>query len=363
MAALIELMLALLRDFVQASFRARAAIVAENLFLRRQLALYQERKVRRRRPTPAVKLALVTLGRFFPWPDALAIAKPETFVRWHRAGFRLFWRWRSRSAGRRPLPRNLQALIVTMGRENPSWGEGRIADELSLKLGLYVDPRTVGKYLKEDGGPRRPVGQRWATFVQNHASAIVACDFFASVTATFQVLYVFVAMEIGSRRILHCNVTAHPTADWTRQQFREFLDGESGHQYLVHDRDCVFSAEVDIAVNGFGLKVLKTPVRSPMANAHCERVIGTIRRECLDYLIPLNAQHLRRTVREFATHYNRGRPHSALGPGFPEPTKAAGPGPTPASDRRHRLPAGYRVARSTVLGGLHHEYRLEEEVA
>src|SRR6185312_143892 len=151
-----ELMLALLRDFVQASFRARAAIVAENLFLRRQLALYQERKVRRRRPTSAVKLALVTLGRFFPWPDALAIAKPETFVRWHRAGFRLFWRWKSRSAGRRPLPRNLQALIVTMARENPSWGEGRIADELSLKLGLFVDSRTVGKYLKQHG-PRRPV--------------------------------------------------------------------------------------------------------------------------------------------------------------------------------------------------------------
>jgi transposase InsO family protein len=125
--------------------------------------------------------------------------------------------------------------------------------------------------------------------------------------------------------------------------------------------DCVFSAEVDTGVNGFGLKGLKTPARSPMANAHCERVVGTIRRECLDYLIPLNAQHLRRTVREFAFHYNRGRPHSALGPGFPEPTKATGP--TPASGSRHRLPAGYRVARSTVLGGLHHEYRLDEEVA
>jgi hypothetical protein len=195
-------MLALLRDLVQASFRARAAIVAENLFLRRQLALYQERKVRRRRPTPAVKLALVTLGRVFPWRGALAIAKPETFVRWHRAGFRLFWRWRSRSAGRRPLPRNLQALIVTMARENPSWGEGRIADELSLKLGLFVDSRTVGKYLKENG-PRRPVGQRWATFVQNHASAIVACNFFTSVTATFQVLYVFVAKGILFARLRH----------------------------------------------------------------------------------------------------------------------------------------------------------------
>jgi putative transposase len=152
--------------------------------------------------------------------------------------------------------------------------------------------------------------------MQNHATAIVACDFFTSVTKTFQVLYVFIAIEIGSRRILHCNVTDHPTAEWTRQQFRAFLDGESDHRYLIHDRDTIFSAEVDEALNGFGLKVLKTPVRNPMANAHCERLIGTIRRECLHYLIPMNERHLRRIVRDFAAHYNRGRPHTALGPAF-----------------------------------------------
>jgi transposase InsO family protein len=182
---------------------------------------------------------------------------------------------------------------------------------------------------------------------------------FTSVTATFQVLYVFVAIEIGSRRILHGSVTDHPTADWTRQQFREFLDGESGHRYLIHDRDSVFSVEVDAALKGFGLRVLKTPVRSPMANAYCERVIGSIRRECMDYLIPLNERHLKRILREFITHYNRGRPHSALGPGFPEPVKAT----VPASGHRHRLPPGHRVARTPVLGGLHHEYRLEKDVA
>jgi transposase InsO family protein len=189
--------------------------------------------------------------------------------------------------------------------------------------------------------------------------AIVACDFFTSVTATFQLLYVFVAIEIGTRHMLHVNATDHPTADWTRQQFRAFLDGESGHRYLIHDRDTVFSAEVDEALNGFGLKVLRTPVRSPMANAYCERVIGTIRRECLDYLIPLNARHLRRVLSEFATHYNRGRPHTALGPGLPEPAQA----PLPVGGHRHRLPNGYGVVRTPVLGGLHHEYRLEEDVA
>ena len=218
---------------------------------------------------------------------------------------------------------------------------------------------SVGKYLKLGGRPRQPSGQRWATFIHNHASAVVACDLFTSVTATFQVLYVFVAIEIGSRRILHGNVTDHPTADWTRQQFREFLDGESGHRYLIHDRDSVFSVEVDAALKGFGLRVLKTPVRSPMANAYCERVIGSIRRECLDHLIPLNERHLKRILREFITHYNRGRPHSALGPGFPEPIEAT----VPASGHRHRLPPGHRVARTPVLGGLHHEYRLQKDVA
>jgi transposase InsO family protein len=253
----------------------------------------------------------------------------------------------------------LRALIFTMARENPSWGEGRIADELSLKLGVLVDPRTVSKYMKESGRPRPPAGQRWSTFVRNHAEAIVACDFFTSVTVTFQVLYVFVVIEIGTRRILHLNITGHPTAEWTRQQFRAFLDGESAHRYLIHDRDTIFSAEVDAAVEGFGLKVLKTPVRAPMANSFCERVIGTLRRECLDYLIPLNARHLKRMLSEFATHYNRGRPHSALGPGLPEPAETT----VPSSGHRHRFPAGYHVAKTPVVGGLHHEYRLEREVA
>ena len=246
-----------------------------------------------------------------------------------------------------------------MAGENPSWGEGRIADELSLKLGLLVDARTVGKYLKQASRPRPPRNQRWATFVQNHATEIIACDFFTSVAAAFQVMYVFIAMEIGSRRILHVNVTDHPTAEWTRQQFRDFVDGQSGHRYVVHDRDTIFSTKVDEALSGFGLNVLKTPVRSPMANAHCERVIGTIRRECLDYLIPMNERHLKRIVREFATYYNRGRPHTALGPGLPEPNQAA----VPAGRHRYELPSGYRIAKTPVLGGLHHDYRLEQEVA
>ena len=158
--------------------------------------------------------------------------------------------------------------------------------------------------------------------LRNHALAIVACDLCVSITATFQILYVFVAMEIGSRRILHCNVTEHPTAEWTAQQFREVLADSHPYRFVVHDRDSIFSSLLDRTLEGFGVQVLRTPIRAPKANAFCERLIGTIRRECLDYLIPVNQRHLRQTLKEFVCFYNRGRPHASLGPGIPEPVHA-----------------------------------------
>ena len=293
--------------------------MAENLFLRKQLALFQERKKRPRPVSSGGRFVLLALARFFAWRGALVIVKPETFLKWHRTAFRMFWRWKSRKRGRPRLPKNLRELVLRMARENPTWGEGRIADERSLKLGVKVAPRTVAKYL-ETNRPRGTTGsQRWSTFVRNHAKGIVACDFLVCVTASFRVLYVFVAMEIGSRRILHSNVTGHPTAEWTTQQFREFLAFDHPYRFLIHDRDSIFSSAVDEALKGFGIRVLKTPVRAPKANAYCERLVGIIRRECLDFLIPLSEGHLKRIVREFVRHYNRGRPHSALGPGIPEP--------------------------------------------
>jgi putative transposase len=172
-------------------------------------------------------------------------------------------------------------------------------------------------------------------------------------------LYVFVAMEIGSRRILHTNVTAHPTAEWTIQQFRELLAFDHPYRFLIHDRDGIFSPCVDQALKGFGVRALKTPVRAPTANAFCERLVGSIRRECLDFLIPINERHLRVILKEFTIHYNRGRPHSALGPGIPDPAQDK----VPASGHRHKLPTGYYVKSTLVLGGLHHDYRLEKEAA
>jgi transposase InsO family protein len=195
--------------------------------------------------------------------------------------------------------------------------------------------------------------------VRNQARAIVACNFFISVTASFRVLDVFVAMEVGSRRILHTNVTARPTAEWTIQQFREFLAFDHPYRFLIHDRDCIFSPSADESLKGFGVRVLKTLLRAPKANAFCERLIGTIRRECVDYFIPINERHLRVLVNEFVVHYNRGRPHSSLGFGIPEPNQTR----LPASVHRHKLPAGYSIKSTPALGGLHQEYRLEKEVA
>jgi hypothetical protein len=202
-------------DLVRLAFLAahsRGALAAENLFLRKQLALFQERKVKPRRAADSTRWMMATLSRIFKWRDALVNVKPDTLIRWHRKGFRLFWRWKSKPTGRPRLPKDLRQLIREMAAENPTWGEERIANELKLKLGIRVSPRTVEKYLR-DGPVRTPdPKQRWLTFVHNHAKVIVACDFFVVVTATFRTLYVFVIMELGTRRILHHNVTAHPTA-------------------------------------------------------------------------------------------------------------------------------------------------------
>ncbi|HEY1212692.1 MAG TPA: integrase core domain-containing protein [Bryobacteraceae bacterium] len=243
-----------------------------------------------------------------------------------------------------------------MAAENPTWGEERIAEELRLKLQIRLSPRTVGKYVKRL--PRPPGGkdQRWSTFLRNRGHQMVACNFFVSVTAGFRLVYVFVALEIGSRRLIHLNVTEHPTADWTLQQLRETLPGDQDYKFVFHHRHKTFSNCLDEEVESWGVQVLRTTVRMPIANAHCERPIGTIRRECLDHLIPLNAFHLRGTLREWARHYNAGRPHRSLGSGIPDQVQQA-----PAVFKQAAQPSSRsRVIAKRILGGLHHEYRWAE---
>ncbi len=254
-------------------------------------------------------------------------------------------------------------LIRRMARDNPSCGQEWIANELLLKLGLRVSPRTVRKYLPTRlgrGGHERVSPQRWRTFVRNHAHAIVACDFCVVVTATFRLLYVFVLMEHVTRRILHVNVTAHPTAQWTMRQLRDTISADHTYRFLIHDRDAIFSRDLDHGVSHLGLRALKTPPQSPQANVICERLLGTLRRECLDHVIPLTANHLRRLLQQWVQHYNAGRPHMSLGPGIPQPSPSL---PVPLQAHRHRFPKHLRVVAHTILGGLHHEYRLAANAA
>jgi putative transposase len=291
----------------------RSALAAENLFLRKQLALYQERYVKPRRVPHTTRMALIWLAGWFDWRHALCVVQPETFLRWHRQGVRLFWRWKSRR-GRPPIPPDLQGLIRRMARENPTWGEERIANEPLLKLGLRVSLRTVRKYMPkrlDHGRGTRVTSQHWRTFVRNHAQAIIACDFCVAVTATFRLLYIFVLMEHATRRLLHVSITAHPTAHWTLQQLREAIPADHAYRFLIHDRDRIFSAPLDHSIRHLGLRVLKTPPQSPQANALRERLIGTLRRECLDFVIPLTKTHLRRLLHEWAAYYNKYRlsPH------------------------------------------------------
>ena len=326
LSSLVELVRNVLGVFIDAlsffrlTLRSPSALAAENLFLRKQLGLYIERQKKPRHATSRIRFTLAQLAKLFEWRDALTVVKPETLIRWHRKGFRVFWKWKSRSSGRPKVPANVRKLIVEMATRNPTWDEERIANELLLKIGIRISPRTIRRYMPE--GPERPTvpSQRWMTFVRNHAKAIIAADFFVVATATFRLVYVLVIMEIGTRRILHVNVTQHPTANWTLQQFRECVTGDEGYKFVIHDRDSIYSRELDSSLRTLGLRVLRTPYRSPQANAFCERLIGSARRECLDFMIPFDEDHLRRILKLWTVHYNRSRPHSSLGPGVPDPT-------------------------------------------
>jgi putative transposase len=286
-------------------------------------------------------MSLVLLSKLFDWRDALIIVRPETLIRWHRAGWRLLWRWKCRP-GRPPIPLELRQLIRRMAR-------------------VRVSPRTVRKYM-----PKRPPGcprgdQRWSTFLRNHAKAVIACDFFVAVTATFRLLYVFVVIHHSSRRLVHFNVTAHPTSAWTLQQLREAVGYEECYRYLIHDRDSIFAKSLDESIARLGMTVLKSPFQSPKANAICERVIGTIRRECLDWLIPVSQSHLRSILKEWIAHYNQARPHMQLGPGAPDPPSDLCF--TQTRQSRHRVSERLIVHAKSVLGGLHHEYSYAPEPA
>ena len=280
------------------------------------------------------------------WKDLLVVVKPETVLRWHRAGFRLFWRLKSTltaKPGRPGLEPEIRDLIRRMALENPTWGAPRIHGEL-LKLGFDVAERTVPRFM-----PKRPAPpgslESWKTFLRNHAPDIAAMDFFAVPTLSFRVLYVFVAIQHGSRRILHVNVTEHPGSQWLVQQLREAFPGDEVPRHLLHDRDCIFSDLVDGAITSMGIEPKRTSFRSPWQNGLCERWIGSCRRELLDHVVPFGEAHLRRLLLEYVRYYHDDRTHLGLGK------------ETPA--RRPVIPRpsrGANVVSLPRISGVHHRY-------
>jgi transposase InsO family protein len=290
-APIILALLATVRVF----FRSRNDTALEILALRQQIVV-----LKRKRPRPRLnqfdRLFWIILRCVWPrWTEVLLAVKPETVVGWHRAGFRLFWKWQSRAcAGRPKATAEIRALIHRLAEENATWGAPRIHRELQ-KLGFVVSERTVARYLQRVGR-RGDCSKAWLTFLRNHPEVIAAFDFFTIPTVTFQVLYCFFVIEHVRRKILHFNVTPHPTAEWVVQQLREAFPEAASYRYVILDRDAKFDDGVISFLQGTGLTLKRTNVRSPWQNGIAERWVGSCRRELLDHVIPLNEQHLRRLV-------------------------------------------------------------------
>ena len=335
--------LSLILCIVPAIFKDRADLVAENIALRHQLSCFIHRG-RRPRIRPVDRVFWVLLSRFWGgWREGLAMVKPATVLAWHRKGFKLFWRWKSRrrGPGRPRIPPEVRKLIVEMAEMNVGWGAPRIHGEL-LKLGIEVSEVTVSRYM-----PKRPPPagsrQRWTTFVRNHLHETLAIDFAVVPTATFGILYVFFVLSLERRRVLHFNVTQHPTAEWTAQQVVEACPFDLPGRFLIRDNDKIYGAEFRDRVDRLGLEQIRSAFRSPWQNGYAERWIASLRTDCLDHVIPINERQLRRVIRSYVDYYHVDRTHLGLAKDAPEQR--------PIEPRE----MGEVVAISRV-GGLHHRY-------
>ena len=308
MLDLIAALLAAIRVF----FRSRLDTALEVLALRQQVAV-----LKRKRPRPSLncldRLFWTTLRSLWPrWTDVLILVKPETMVAWHRAGFRLYWRWRSRPRGGRPrVSEELRILIRLMASENPEWGAPKIHGEL-LKPGFEVSERTVARYLRMMRPRRGDPAKRWLSFLANHRKAIAAFDFFTVPTLTFQLLYCFFVIEHGRRRLLHFNVTRHSTSDWVVQQLREAFPESGPYWYVIFDHDSKFGADVRAFLEASGFRLKRTSVQAPWQNGIAERWAGSCRREILDHVIALSEPHLRRLIRDYVAYHHADRIHDSL---------------------------------------------------
>jgi putative transposase len=341
--------------------RSRRDLIVENAMLRQQLVVLN-RQVKRPQLTQRDRLRLVLLARLTGfWQQALHIVQPDTLLRWHRNLFRSFWRRKSKPKLRKPriLPETIQ-LIKQVARDNFLWGAERIPNEAGeafrgelLKLGIKISKRTIQKYMPRI---RKQTGQTWGTFLKNHAHHIWACDFTVVHDLLFRPLYIFVIIELQTRRtespasmgIVHAAVTRTPTDTWTAQQLREATPWGTGPKYLIRDRDSKYGAH--FASVASEIQILKTPVRAPRANSSCERFMGSLQRECLDHMLILHRRQLLRIVQEYVEYYNGSRPHQGIHQQIPNDFVENQDNPWPISQ-----PTG-KIRSTPVLGGLHHSY-------
>jgi transposase InsO family protein len=321
--------------------QSRATLAAENLALRQQVAVLQ-RSANRPRLRRRDRIFWVCLSRLWRgWRLSLLIVQPETVLRWHRQGFRLYWRWKSRSRGGRPkLEAEIRALIRRMSYDNPTWGRRRIRSELHL-LGYEVAELTVAKYMVRGG---KSPSQGWRVFLNNHAREIAAIDFFTVPTVNFRILICFLVLRHHRRTVVHFNVTSHPMARWTAQQIVEAFPYDTAPSYLLRDRDRIYGSYFANRVRGMGIEEVLIAPRSPWQNPFVERLIGSIRRECLDHVLVINGAHLRRVLREYFAYYHDSRPHQSLDGNAPRP-------------REIEPPSRGRIVAEPQVGGLHHRYR------
>src|SRR5664280_2728533 len=320
-------------------FKSKLRLQAENAVLRHQLSVLRRRLHGRVRLTNNDRWFLIQLYRWFPSIlKVLTIIRPETLVRWHRAGFRSYWRWKSRSLGGRPrIEADLRALIRRMSIENPLWGAPRIHGEL-LKLGFKIVQSSVAKYMVKRRGPP---SQEWRTFLCNHASDIAAMDLFVVPTIGFSLLYAFVIVRLDRRNLVWINVTTNPTAEWVARQMTEAFPWDDAPKYLIRDRDRIYGAVVTRRLRAMGIRDKPTAPASPWQNGFAERLIGSMRRECVDHFIVLGEAHLRRILQTYARYYNDIRTHRSLGKDAPvsRPVQRTG-----------------IISSRPILGGLHHHY-------
>ncbi|HEX3051559.1 MAG TPA: integrase core domain-containing protein, partial [Aggregatilineaceae bacterium] len=327
--------------------RGKGELITENALLRHQVIILQ-RQTKRPQLTQRDRGVLVLLARWVRhWKDALAIVKPDTLLGWHRQGFRLYWRRKSRTTTRQPrIAQETIDLIKQMAVENRLWGAKRIRGELR-KLGIRVSKRTIQRYMRQarQALPPRTSGQTWATFLKNHAHEIWACDFLQVYDLLFRPMFAFFIVELGSRRMVHIGVTRSPSDAWVAQQLREATPFGTGPKYLIRDNDDKYGPQFKRVAAG--IKVLKTPVRAPKANAVCERFLGSVRRECLDHFLILSEGHLRHILTAYVAYFNLARPHQGIGQQMP---RVGNPAALPDL-------LGQPVRSYPVLGGLHHNYR------